>query len=117
MELKLPYVKDYELDDDFLDALDKVPQTLSLTIALYLEEYLPDLPSNYLCSHIKTGLVFHYGEPVPFVIEVLKSDNYLMVLSDLQFIDMDEYLDLTNLKLNLEIDERFSYPKLALNSK
>jgi len=34
-----------------------------------------------------------------------------MVLSDLQFIDMDEYLDFINLKLNLVVDERFSYPK------
>ena len=42
MDLKLPYTKDYELDDDFLETLEKTPPTLSLTIALYLEEYLPD---------------------------------------------------------------------------
>ena len=38
-----------------------------------------------------------------------------MVLTDLQFIEMDEYLDFINLKLNLKTDERFSYPRLINN--
>ena len=111
MDVKFQYVKDFEIDDDFISALQDVPQTLSLTIALYIEEYLPELPVNELCSHVRAGLVYHYGKPIPFLIEVTKPDEELMVLGDLQFIDMDEYLDFINLKLNLVVDERFSYPK------
>jgi len=63
------------------------------------------------------GLVYHFDEPVPFVIEITRPDEYLTILTDLVFIDMDEYLDFINLKLNLKIDERFSYPRLVTNSK
>ena len=111
------YVKDYELDDYFIDALQECEPPLSLTISLYLEEHLPEIPVNLMTSHVYAGLGFYFDKPVPFIIEITKSDDYLMVLSDLQFIDMDEYLDLTNLKLNLKVDERFSYPRLVIDSK
>ena len=117
MELKLPYTKEFELDDDFISTLEKTPPTLSLTITLYIEEYLPDVPANSLHTHLVAGLVYHFDEPVPFILEILKPDDYLMVLSDLQFIDMDEYLDFINLKLNLETDERFSYPRFTDHRK
>tara|TARA_R100001591_G_C4351256_1_gene183145 strand:+ start:2990 stop:3343 length:354 start_codon:yes stop_codon:yes gene_type:complete len=117
MELKSLYTRAFELDDDFIVALEDVPPSLSLTVALYIEEYLPVLPPDELCTHILGGLVYHFDEPVPFVIEILKPDEYLMVLTDIQFIDMDEYLDLINLKLNLEPDDRFSYPRLISRSK
>ena len=115
MDLKLPYTKDYELDDDFITSLEKAPPSLSFTIALYLEEYLPDLPPNDMCTHLTAGLVYHFNEPVPFILEVMRPDKYLIVLTDLQFIEMDEYLDFINLKLNLKTDERFSYPRLINN--
>ena len=117
MDVKLSYVKDFELDDYFISALENLPSTLSLTIALYIEEHLPELEVNRLCSHVRGGLVYHYGEAIPFIIEITKSEENFIVLSDLQFIDMDEYLDFINLKLNLNVDERFSYPKLIIRSQ
>ena len=81
MDLKLPYTKDYELDDDFITSLEKAPPSLSFTIALYLEEYLPDLPPNDMCTHLTAGLVYHFNEPVPFILEVMRPDKYLMVLT------------------------------------
>ena len=117
MDVKLSYVKDFELDDYFISALENLPSTLSLTIALYIEEHLPELEVNRLCSHVRAGLVYHYGEAIPFIIEITKSEENFIVLSDLQFIDMDEYLDFINLKLNLNVDERFSYPKLIIRSQ
>ncbi len=117
MGVKFQYVKDFELEDDFISAFQNIPHTLSLTIALYIEEHLPEVGVDNLCSHVRAGLVHHYDEAIPFVIEITKSEDYLMVLTDLQFIDMDEYLDLINLNLNLIIDEKYSYPKLATRSK
>ena len=117
MDVKLSYAKDFELDEDFISALENAPSTLSLTIALYIEEHLPELEVNRLCSHVRAGLVYHYGEAIPFIIEITKSEENFIVLSDLQFIDMDEYLDFINLKLNLNVDERFSYPKLIIRSQ
>lgn len=117
MGVKFSYEKDYDFDEDFLETLYNAPQTLSLVIALYIEEHLPDLPVNELSTHLMAGLVYHFDEPVPFVIEVTRPDEYLTILTDLVFIDMDEYLDFINLKLNLKIDERFSYPRLVTNSK
>ncbi len=117
MDVKLSYVKDFELDDYFISALENVPSTLSLTIALYIEEHLPELKVDRLCSHVRAGLVYHFGKPVTFIIEITKSEENFIVLSDLQFIEMDEYLDFINLKLNLDVDKRFSYPKLVSRSK
>ena len=117
MDVKLSYAKDFELDEDFISALENAPSTLSLTVALYIEEHLPELEVDRLCSHVRAGLVYHYGKPIPFIIEITKSEENFMVLSDLQFIEMDEYLDFINLKLNLDVDKRFSYPKLVSRSK
>lgn len=116
-ESKLLYTKGYELDDDFVSTLENVPPSLSLTITLYLEEYLPDLPANEMVTHVVAGIVHHFNKPVPFVLEVMRPDEYLIVLTDIQFIDMDEYLDFINLKLNLINDERFSYPRLINDSE
>ena len=88
MDLKLPYTKDYELDDDFITSLEKAPPSLSFTIALYLEEYLPDLPPNDMCTHLTAGLVYHFNEPVPFILEVMRPDKYLMVLNGEKAYDL-----------------------------
>lgn len=117
MELKSLYTKDYEIDEDFISALEDTPVSLSLTITLYLEEHLPDLPPNELHTHLVAGLVYHFNEPVPFILEVMRPDKYLFALTDLCFIDMDEYLDFINLKLNLKRDDRFSYPRLVTDRK
>mgnify|MGYP003644533517 FL=1 len=47
MELMFPYIEDkgYHLDDDFLDALTDVPGSLSTLIAIYVDEYCPELMS------------------------------------------------------------------------
>ena len=42
-----------------------------------------------------------YNRPVTFTIEVIQPDEYDPILSDLQLIPMDEYLDLMNLNLVL----------------
>ena len=44
------------------------------------------------------GLVMDdYNEPVTFALEIIKLNNGSTMLSDLELVDMDEYLDLINL--------------------
>jgi len=113
MELKFPYIKskDYELDDDFILALEEVPSTLSLMIALYIEEYCPDLPVNKNITHLLAGVVHHYDQPITFVFEVEKTDPYLTIFTDLEFIEMDEYLEFVSLNLYLKHDKHFTHPR------
>lgn len=119
MELKFPYIKskDYELDDDFIIALEKAPSTLSLMIALYIEEHCPALPVDEFCNHVLAGVVHHFDEPITFVFEVSKPDPYLTIFTDLEFIEMDEYLDFVNLNLYLKHDQHFSYPRPTFSRK
>jgi len=119
MELKFQYIKDknYELDDDFIVALEEVPSTLSLMIALYIEEYCPDLPVNKEINHLLAGVVHHYDEPITFVFEVSKPDPYLTIFTDLEFIDMDEYLEFVSLNLHLKHDKHFTHPRPVVSRK
>ena len=38
-----------------------------------------------------------YNKPVTFALEIIKLNNVSTMLSDLELVDMDEYLDLINL--------------------
>lgn len=112
MELMFPYIEDkgYHLDDDFLDALTDVPGSLSTLIAIYVDEYCPELEVNDLVSHLLAGVVTHFDEQIYFVVEIIRPTTYDIIFTDIKFIDVDEYLDFINLDLYLELDERFNYP-------
>jgi len=119
MELKLPYIesKGYIIEDDFIDALDDVPPSLSILVSIYIEEYCPKLPEDLLTTHLLAGLVYHFDQPVPFVFEVSRPSEDEVIFTDLKFIEMDEYLDFINLNLYLEHDVRFNYPGPNFNRK
>jgi hypothetical protein len=110
MELKRKYTvadislknKDYEVGKDFVSTLYQIEIPTGIKIAHFIEEHIGEPPINTLSSYVYGGLVMDKNQqPVTFAIEVLRPDEYEPILSDLQLIPMDEYLDLMNLKLAL----------------
>ena len=110
MELKRKYTvadiniknKDYEVGKDFVSALYQIEIPTGIKIAHFIEKNINDLPINTLVSYVYGGLVMDkHNRPVTFTIEVIQPDEYEPILSDLQLVPMDEYLDLMNLNLIL----------------
>jgi|TARA_R110000787_G_scaffold136361_1_gene248881 hypothetical protein len=93
------YIKDsgYEMEDDFTDALHKMPPLLAFKIGKYIENNLINPPINSLVAYVIAGVVKYEGEPYYFVVEIIKDGNFLPVLSNLLTISSDEYLDFINL--------------------
>ena len=98
-------VKNYDVDDFFLDALQEFELPVSLKIARFIEENNIEVKNNTLVSHILGGLVMYAGKPITFALEVIKIELEYMILTDITSISMDEYLDLMNLNLYIKSNE------------
>ena len=100
MDLKQKYIKDsgYDVYDEYLDALDSLDFRLSLIIENYVDSKVLCIQANNLISQILGGVVNHNNENVFFALEIIKVKGSFLMLSDLQIITSDEYLDLINLK-------------------
>tara|TARA_R110000751_G_scaffold115549_1_gene214939 strand:- start:190 stop:531 length:342 start_codon:yes stop_codon:yes gene_type:complete len=110
MELKRKYTvadisiknKDYEVGEDFISSLYQIEIPTGIKIAKFIETNISALSISTLVSYVYGGLVMDkYNRPITFIIEVVQPDEYDPILSDLQLIPMDEYLDLMNLNLVL----------------
>lgn len=108
MELKRRYTvadiniknRDYEVGKDFVSTLYQIEIPTGIKIADFIEKNINALPINTLVSYVYGGLVMDKdNHPVTFAIEVIQPDEYDPILSDLQLVPMDEYLDLMNLDL------------------
>lgn len=99
MGLKRRFIKDsgYFAEDDFLDAMDNMDSDLAIKIALYIEENVTDIPPNKLTTYVLGGVVNHENHAYTFILEILNEGDGLVTLTDFDFIDMNEYLDLINL--------------------
>ena len=115
MDLKLKSIKDkkYDVDDNFVIALEQIDQEMAQLIAVYLEDHMLNLPTNNFTTHIYGGLVHFYDQPIPFVVEILKITGSYLRFTDLKFIDMNEYLDLVNLNLYIKSNGAYSYPNFS----
>lgn len=94
------YTTDTGLDigDDFIDTLHDLDVRLGVKIAKFIADKVDTITPNSLVSHVIPGLVMDdYNEPVTFALEIIKLNNVSTMLSDLELVDMDEYLDLINL--------------------
>ncbi len=104
MDLKQRYtlVKDYDVEKVFIHNLKKFDFAIGLQIAKLLEENLYNIPINNESTQVYGGVI-HYpkNEPTFFVLELLKEDNGIIVLTNITKTDADEYLDLINLGLNI----------------
>jgi hypothetical protein len=115
MELELKYIEDkkYDVDDSFVIALENIDREMAILIATFLEDHMLDLPTNDFTTHIYGGLVHYFDEPIPFVVEILKASGSYLTFTDLQLIDMNEYLDLVNLNLYIKSNGTYAYPNFS----
>ena len=101
MCLKPKYIKDngYEVENDFIDYISELEDiTLKILISDYIDSNLKDYPINKLTTYVVGGFVIHRGNPVYFAIEILRLPRKFLKLTDFHLIEVDEYLDLINLK-------------------
>ena len=102
------YTTDTGLDigDDFIETLQDLDIRVGIKIAKFIAEKVEEIEPNPLVSTVIGGLVMDdYNEPVTFALEIIKLNNVSIMLSDLELVDMDEYLDLINLNLYIKTDE------------
>ena len=69
------YIKDsgYEMEDDFTDALHKMPPLLAFKIGKYIENNLINPPINSLVAYVIAGVVKDEGEWVQIFFGWVKS--------------------------------------------
>ena len=104
MELKLKFIGDnsYEIEEGFAEGLEKMSPGLAASIVLYLDANLPDLKDNDMTTYIIGGLIHYGNEPITFAVEMMKASGETLTITDVCLIEMDDYLDLINLKSTFE---------------
>jgi len=105
MELKQKYIKEggYDIGEDFVETIQTLDIRTGIKVAQFIDKNIDKVPANSLVSTVLGGIVVDdFNETFPFALEVIKHDEESeVILSDLQIISMDEYLDLYNINLNL----------------
>ena len=87
-----------DVGDDFLDTLQGLEIRVGIKIAKFIAEHVKKIEPNELVSTVIGGLVMNNNnEPITFALEIIKSKDFNVMLSDLELVNMDEYLDLINL--------------------
>ena len=104
MGLKLKYIKDdgYDVYEEYLEALDSLDFGLSLVISKYIDSKVLYLPVNDYISQILGGVVNYKNKNIFFALEIIRTQGSFLMLSDLQIISSDDYLDLINLNLHIK---------------
>tara|TARA_R110002167_G_scaffold126382_1_gene307100 strand:- start:4503 stop:4877 length:375 start_codon:yes stop_codon:yes gene_type:complete len=109
MDVKLKYIKDapYDVDEYFVEQLQELDIRTGIKIAKYIDKNINKVSTNKLISTVIGGLVIDDDdEPITFALEIIKGKSKSIILSDIQLISMDEYLDLLNeLKLNIKSND------------
>mgnify|MGYP003643448024 FL=1 len=113
MESQLKYIKDktYDIEDGYVLSLEEMPPGLADTIAVYIENNIPDVAVNDLTTYIYGGHVSYYSEVYFFAFELMKASGEYPTLTDLSLINLDEYLDLINLNLHIKSNEKHKQRK------
>lgn len=109
MELKQRYIREagYDVDEAFVESLQGMDIRTGIKIAKFIEEHVDLVPENDLVSTVMAGVVIDDdNEPITFALEMIRTNSPYVVLSDVQLIEMDEYLDLRNLNLNILSNEQ-----------
>ena len=123
MDVKQRYIKEagFDVAEEFVENIQKFDIRTGIKIAKFIQNNIPDIPESILTSTILPGVIIDDdNNPITFAVEVLKYQDYdefelpdIIVLSDLQIISMDEYLDLLNLnkKYNVQLSKSKSTKK------
>jgi len=96
MGLEQKYIKDkgYDVENDFLEALENIDRALAAHIVIFLEENVFDYKPKSRYPYFLGGLVHYNNEAITFAVQIVKESGNYITLSDLKFISMDYYLDL-----------------------
>jgi len=90
------YIRDrgYDVEDNFIMSLQEIDENIALKIAMFIEHNLTDVSPNNFTTYVLGGVVHYLNKPITFAVEILKTHDEQLTLTDLSLIDMDEYLDL-----------------------
>jgi|TARA_R100000935_G_scaffold24730_1_gene44349 hypothetical protein len=103
MDAEQKYIREagYDVAEDFMESISDMDIRTGIKIANFIEKNIDYIPTNKLISTVLGGLIMDdENEPITFALEIIKNESKYTILSDVQLISMDEYLDLLNLKLN-----------------
>jgi len=103
MDVEQKYIKEagFDIDEGFVETIQQFDIRTAIKIAKFIQANVDHVQPNLNVSTILGGVVINDDkEPVTFAVEIIKDYSSQIILSDLQLISMDEYLDLLNLKSN-----------------
>ena len=104
MDAEQKYIREagYDVAEDFMESISDMDIRTGIKIAKFIEKNIDHIPTNKLISTVLGGLIMDdENEPITFALEIIKNqESEFTILSDVQLVCMDEYLDLLNLKLN-----------------
>ena len=118
MDVKQKYIREagFDVAEDFIETLGNLDIRTSKKIAHFISENIDRVDANVLVSTVLGGLVIDDdNKPVTFALEVIKNNSPHTILSDIQLIDMDSYLDLIN--LNKKTNDRTTNKGLKKNNR
>jgi hypothetical protein len=96
----------YDVAEDFMDSISDMDIRTGIKITNFIKDNMEYVPVNKLVSTVLGGVVVDDDENlITFALEIIKDESEYIILSDVQLISMDEYLDLLNLKLNIKSNE------------
>ena len=104
MDVKQKYIREagFDVAEDFIETLGYLDIRTAQQVAAFIQENVNKIKLNILVSTILPGLIINdNNDPVTFAVEIIKDYSPHTILSDIQLIEMDEYLDLLNLTPNL----------------
>jgi hypothetical protein len=104
MELSQKYieVKEFDVSDAFFDKLQEIGLETAVAISKSISHSQIELPDDDRISHTIGGVASTDHEDVPFSIKFIKIESEVVLLTDINLISMDEYLDLINLNLYIK---------------
>tara|TARA_R110000751_G_scaffold158395_2_gene264011 strand:- start:629 stop:1000 length:372 start_codon:yes stop_codon:yes gene_type:complete len=109
MDAKQKFIREagYDVAEDFMESISEMDIRTGIKIAKFIDKNIDDIPTNKLVSTILGGIIIDDdNNPITFALEIIKDDSEYIILSDVQLISMDEYLDLLNLKLNIKSNDK-----------
>jgi len=89
----------YDMSDEFIDAMSLLDVRTGIKVGDFIKGVEGDVPVNQFISTVLGGFVVDDdNDTLTFAVEIIKNDSEFIILSDLIFIPMDDYLDLIHIK-------------------
>lgn len=114
MDVKQRYIREsgYDVAEEFVETLQTMDIRTGIKIAKYIEKNVHRVKDSSLISTVLEGMIMDDNkQPLTFALELIKNNSRHIILSDLQLISMDEYLDLLNLNKKLNALSKSQQPK------